>query len=333
MLEKHISKRVIFPKRAQQRFLVIAIEKFGGAKFLAEEMGLSTRTVRDWRREKFSMDYSVLRRICLMKKLTIPKGLKIRDRYWYVLRGGKAGGVAVYKKYGYVGGDPENRKRKWYAWWERKGKFISNSICKRKAIRKPRKNVELAEFVGIIMGDGSISERQVAITLHHLKEREYGRFVSQLAKRLFGVTPSLYHDPADSVIDIVISRTELVAFLSEKLGLKVGNKVRQQFDIPRWIKQSRQFRIACVRGLVDTDGSVFIHRYEVNGRWYAYKKLSFTSFSWPLIISVHKILEEVGINARISQGKEVRIDSVSGMEKYFQVFGFHNPWHLKRYLN
>ncbi|MDP2665234.1 MAG: LAGLIDADG family homing endonuclease, partial [bacterium] len=216
-------------------------------------------------------------------------------------------------------------------WWESIGKFEKNPIFETKTIYKPRRGIELAEFVGIMMGDGGISKYQVAITLHHIDDLEYASFVVNLIKKLFRVTPSVYHSPKDSINDIVVSRKELVQYL-HKLGLPIGNKVKQQFDIPKWIKRNRKFSIACVRGLVDTDGSIFTHRYRVKGKWYAYKKLSFTSASEPLRESVHSLLQKFGFHSR-KTNDDVRLDSIKDMEQYFSSIGSHNPKHLRRYKN
>jgi intein/homing endonuclease len=122
-------------------------------------------------------------------------------------------------------------------------------------------------------------------------------------------------------------------FFFDKLGLKKGDKVKQQVDIPDWIKQNRLYSIACLRGLVDTDGCIFTHSYRVNDKLYRYKKFSFTNSSKFLRQSVFAILKDNGLNPRMSQRKDVRLDSVSDIKKYFQLIGSHNPKHLKRFKN
>lgn len=90
--------------------------------------------------------------------------------------------------------------------------------------------------------------------------------------------------------------------------------------------------IACIRGLVDTDGSVFTHRYRVNGKMYFYKKMCFSSSSPPLIATVHNFLTAEGFYARITRdGKCIRIESVAGAKRYMDIIGPHNEKHLKRY--
>lgn len=328
-------KRVIFPPEKQQKFIQDGLAKLRLSRLsLARFLDVSPRTIFDWQREKFSMPLSAVRRLSHKAGMEIPDGVDVRKRFWYALKGAKAGGLAAYKKYGVVGGDTERRKRKWREWWERRGKFNPPSpITIPRPIKKPNKSTDLAEFVGIVMGDGGISRWQLTITLHDTDDKEYGCFVAKLIKKLFGVAPSIYHYPKSSVNDIVVSRIALVKFCTEELGLKAGNKIKQQVDIPTWVKRNRKFKVACLRGLVDTDGSVFIHRYKVNGKSYSYKKLAFTSLSKPLRLSVCRILRGIGLNPRLSREKDVRIDSVKDMQEYFRVVGSHNPKHLRRYLN
>lgn len=191
----------------------------------------------------------------------------------------------------------------------------------------------MAEFVGIVLGDGGISDKQVTITLNSRDDKEYSTFVIRLIKNLFGVKPSLYHDSKYLAMDIVVSRTKLVKFCTERLGLKKGNKIKQQIDIPDWIKKNKKFSIVCLRGLIDTDGSVFVHRYRVKEKWYSYKKLSFTSYSKPLRRSVYEIMKSNGLNPRLSKNRDVRLDSVEDIKKFFDIIGSSNPKHLKRYKN
>jgi len=331
MAELINSKRASLPSKQQGQFINKILLKIP-IKTAAELCSVSKRTIRDWRREKFSMDLKSIQALSQITKVSLPINLEIKPRYWYVNKGSSIGGIAVFKKYGRVGGDPESRKNKWFKWWNKTGRFKKHPIINvRLPIKRPRKTKELAEFFGILIGDGGITQRQITITLNRVDDKEYCGFVIKLIKKLFDVQPSVYHDVKNSVNDIVISRTELVDWL-HSLGLPIGNKVKQKIDIPKWIKENKKFLISCIRGLVDTDGCVIKHSYSVNGKKYNYKKIAFSSRSEPLIKSVYNSLEKSGLSARITKdGKDVRIESKNEVKKYFEVIGSHNPKHLKKY--
>ncbi len=325
------NKKVRFPAGKQRDFLEKVQQKLDVTlKDLGKVAGVHVRTITDWRREKFLMDLTAAQKFSRKSEISLPSNFEVLNRFWYAAKGARKGGEARYKKYGQVGGDSAARMEKWQEWWSTKGKFeTANASFQRKSVRKPRKSTELAEFLGIMLGDGGITSYQASITLHDRDDLQYSVFVTDLVEHLFGVRPSVYHRPKSSVNTIVVSRRDLVDFLCIH-GLPIGNKVRQQCDIPGWIKSNKKFSIACVRGLVDTDGSIFTHRYVVNGKQYSYKKLGFTSRSAPLQRSVAHILERAGIFPRIS-GYDVRVDSIADMDRYFKIIGTHNPKHLKRY--
>lgn len=323
-------KRAVFPSGKQRAFLERIAEEITIAE-MARISRCSERAIRDWRREEFSMPLAAVHALSKQSGVRIPKSMGTRDAYAHTARAGKIGIATVIKKYGRIPHDEPYREKQWRIWWESTGKFKKNLVLKSKAVHRPRRSEELAEFVGIMMGDGGISKYQVAITLHHADDSEYASFVVGTIKKLFKIVPGVYHSPKKSVNNIVVSRKELVRYLHE-LGLPMGNKVKQQFDIPEWIRHDRKFSIACLRGLIDTDGCVFTHRYKVKGKWYAYKKLSFTSASKPLRESVYTLLQEFGFHPRIT-GEDVRLNSVEDMGRYFSSIGSHNPKHLRRYKN
>lgn len=324
--------RIRLPRGEQKKFIDSAIARSGNAVAIASLLEISPRTVRDWRREKFLMSYEALQAISERYRIPMPVDITIEDEFWYTSKGAHEGGLASYKKQGGQIGDPTIRKQRWLEWWEREGKFNSKFGWTPLPFDKPEKSVAFAEFIGIMMGDGGMTPAQLAITLHHIDDLAFSQFVVHLIERLFGIKPSVYHHPKDSVNIITISRSGLVKHLHE-LGLPIGNKVKQRFDIPFWIKENREYMIACIRGLVDTDGSVFTHRYRVNGKMYFYKKICFSSSSPPLIATVQQFLAKEGFYARISRnGKNIRIESIAGVKQYFDLIGTSNPKHLKRYL-
>lgn len=327
-----LKSRAIFPAGRQKAFLEKAQRTLlMSTGSLASFLRLSSRTITDWKREKFSMSFAALKKITKAINQSIPSIVDIKKPYWYTHHAGRAGGQALYKKYGIVGGNPKHRIRQWRKWWRKEGQFKTRpAFMQAKPIRKPHRSKALAEFVGIMLGDGGMSQRQLTITLHHVDDQEYLQFVKGLIRHLFHVPISIYHDWEDSVNRLTVSRTELIKFCT-KIGLVVGNKIAKQVHIPSWILHNPQYRVACVRGLIDTDGSIFQHRYQVKGKWYSYTKMGFTSRSRPLLFSVQRILKNLKIRSIITGKYNVRIDAQQDLHLYFATVGSHNPKHLKKY--
>ncbi|OIO49096.1 MAG: hypothetical protein AUJ34_01795 [Parcubacteria group bacterium CG1_02_41_12] len=334
MLESLKDKRAVFPKNKQRDFLARVESKTQKTESeLAPLLNIHSRTLREWKKEKYSIPLKSLKKLCAMTNCSMPSNIVIKEPFWWTKKAAIIGGNATYRKYGIIGGNQELRKKQWRKWWEKKGKHtIKNSkILKRKTIQKPRKSEKLAEFIGIMLGDGGLSHRQINISLHYRDDKPYAKFVATLIKNLFGLNPSIYFRAKKSINTIVVSRTDLVEFLTKNIGLKIGNKIKQQVGIPKWIKQKRQYQIACLRGLIDTDGSIFKHQYKVNKKQYQYKKMDFTSRSFPLLNSVSDILKKLDIKHRKSGAYSIRIESIKAVNRYFDIVGTHNPKHLKKY--
>ena len=325
-------KRVLFIKGEQRKFIDLVMEKLNAnINKLAFLANVHPRSIRDWKREKLSVPLTALNIFCTEANLPMPKEIEIKEPFWYSSKGSMAGWLAVKKKYGErVPINEEHRKKKWYEWWEKEGQFKKNNLIHLLPFKKPRKSKELAEFFGIMMGDGGITNSQICVTLHHIDDLEYSKFVIKLMKKLFDILPSVYHIKKMSVNNIVISRSGLVKYLNS-MGLLIGNKIKQGLNIPSWINKNRSYKIACLRGLVDTDGCIFIHKYKVKGKYYSYKKLSFTSYSKPLRDSVCFIMKNFGLNPRLAANRDVRLDSKDDIKNYFKIVGSHNPKHLRKY--
>jgi hypothetical protein len=258
----------------------------------------------------------------------MPKVSQI-DRYAHTRDAGLRGGRAVMEKYGRVPVDENIRRRQWEKWWEQEGKYTIPELSE-KLVIQPAKSDDLAEFVGIMLGDGGMSAYQLSVTLHSVDDFEYGKYVQKLMYKLFGVKTSVYYRKDMQAHSIVLSRKKAVDYMCS-LGLVVGNKVYQKIKIPDWILENEEYSLACLRGLMDTDGSIYLHTYQVNNKVYRYKKICFSSASAPLRKDVQFILHRFGSAATCS-GTNVRIDAISDVKRYIDIVGSHNPKHLKRYI-
>ncbi len=135
----------------------------------------------------------------------------------------------------------------------------------------------------------------------------------------------------DGRSNIVVSATNLVKFL-EKMGIKKGNKVTNQIDVPDWIFEKKGYQASCLRGLFDTDGCVYKHSYKVAGKGYSYLKMSFRNYSIPLVKSIKRMLEKLNYHPVIDINHQtVYINRPEEVKKYFSKIGTSNPRYLNRY--
>lgn len=166
------------------------------------------------------------------------------------------------------------------------------------------------------------------ISFNSKTDKECSVFLGNVLKKLFSINSHIHPRKNCNGADIVVSSSNLIDFLL-KQGLVAGNKVRNQVDIPHWIYDKVAYQKACVRGLIDTDGSFYCHKYNSNGKNYNYLKLCFASRSRPLLNSVWRILKKFNFEAYL-HGDQVFIYSRPGIKKYFEEIGSHNQKHLNK---
>ena len=108
------------------------------------------------------------------------------------------------------------------------------------------KDQRLAEFAGIIMGDGHIQHRSdsnperdtstyfISVTLNEA-EKNLIEHTKTLLHEITGLTPKEYEKDG-RCIRIVLHSKELVRRL-RNIGLEAGNKKENQISVPAWIKK------------------------------------------------------------------------------------------------
>ncbi|MFA5023505.1 MAG: LAGLIDADG family homing endonuclease [Patescibacteria group bacterium] len=203
----------------------------------------------------------------------------------------------------------------------------------RKLIKVPQESTRLAELMGIEFGDGGIGNSwQMVVTLNAEKDAEYALYVEKIMYNLFGVKIR-FRKRGKRTLQIISSSTSLVDFLVKK-GAARGNKVKQNFDIPSWVRKNKNYEKAFVRGLVDTDGGLYVHRHVIKGINYRNIGFCFTSFSRNLLYSVSDIFRKFGVEPHIAaRGSRICLYSESAIKKYLRIFGSNNPRVINLYKN
>lgn len=329
-----INMRVKFPLGQQQTFLE-NIQRLTGASTtdLASRIGVCARTMRDWRRERWQMDEQSLDRLCQLANLPKPTQIIVLPEHWSTEKASRLGGLRRVTLYGSPG-TAEGRRRGGLAaqaTLNTQARLVPRGGWKvRKTILIPAHSEKLAEFFGIMLGDGCIRNGwQVGISFNQHGDQPYALFIQQLIKQLFGLEASCVIRPSSA--DLVISSVALVDFLREH-GFPAGSKCETLTEVPGWIRDVTEFRVACLRGLMDTDGCVFRHRYRVNGKEYSYPKLGFAAAISCLTQFVAETFRQLALRAHIhQQGQRVFVYSWKDVIRYFEVVGTHNPRYQQRF--
>lgn len=178
---------------------------------------------------------------------------------------------------------------------------------------------ELAEFFGIMLGDGHLTNFQVTVTLG-TKEWGYAKHIVRLIQKLFNVKAK---------ICVRKNRAKIVYFGSVDIsdwlqgGGLVLNKVRAQVDAPRWLLKRRSYKESLVRGFFDTDGSIYRLRYGI--------QLSFTNAPKPLLTTLQSVLKTLGYKVSEISGIRFYLTRISDIERFFKEIKPENKKHVRRF--
>ncbi len=210
---------------------------------LASRYRISSRTLRDWRRGKFLPSLETLKTIAKDFQIKLPP-FEVVPQYWYITsENARRAALVRLKLYG-PPGTPDGRRKGGLTSQQKRREnpeYYRRLGCKvAKKFTPLKKTKHLSELFGILLGDGGITQNQVKITLHKTDDRAYSRFVKKLITQEFEEKPSLYE--RENVLIYMLSGRNLVKNL-ESFGLKKGNKIKNQVDIPKWILKNKKFAL------------------------------------------------------------------------------------------
>ena len=185
----------------------------------------------------------------------------------------------------------------------------------------------LAEFFGILLGDGSTTEYFTRVYLNRVADKPYASFVTNLAKQLFPNIPVRRREKVDNgTIEIQISVRGVGDYL-RKTGF--NPKTRK---VPVWITKNQEFSISTMRGLFDTEGSVGIKFFHGKKGNYFYKQLTVTNTNKNILNFLRKTLSSLGFHPTRTRNKNIYISNRKDIYKYMNIVGSHNPKLIKRLI-
>lgn len=208
-------------------------------------------------------------------------------------------------------------------WGQTKGGFLSYSNTK--PCRKLEKSEELAELIGILLGDGNTFRKaggrvlQVRIATNRRTELAYSReFIYPLMRKLTGLEPSFkIHENA---IYVCINSKGFIREL-ELMGIHSGNKIRNRACIPQWIFSKKSYLQACIRGLVDTDGCI----HQLSKKDPNLGRISFKNFNPKLLEDYRKAMFILNFHPSKVTYNNIFVTRKSDLIRYRREIGSSNP--------
>ncbi|MBU0629283.1 MAG: hypothetical protein KKC75_08920 [Nanoarchaeota archaeon] len=213
--------------------------------------------------------------------------------------------------------------------------FQSNSI----KIKNKRK---LAEFIGILLGDGSLclkdgivnTNNRLKITLNKTDDAPYILYIKNLIKDLLGIEPIVKPRQYEkNTVDVFIFNKNIILFLIDEIGLKLSPKWGRAI-IPKEFL-SRNLGLYVLRGYFDTDGALVT----TNNNGTIYPRLEMKICPSPMQNQFITLLNQYCFNFgvyKIGKGKvRIQLNGKNELKKWIKLVGFSNKKHIskiKRFL-
>lgn len=163
---------------------------------------------------------------------------------------------------------------------------------------KSKLTPEIAEIVGIMMGDGGLyldrlKKYQTSVSFHK-EEKQYLYYVKELLENNFKYKFCITELESEYLLrntSVFVGKT-LISY-----GLSSGNKVKNNVIIPTWVLTKNKFITSFVRGFFDTDGCVY--------RKYAnYLQIQIKLGSKITLESIRNAIIKLGFNPTVIQRDE-----------------------------
>lgn len=310
-------RRVKLEKGQQNKLIQDLTDKYGSLKSISEKWNMSYSMIKKYNQGIFLLPENIFNKIISELDINL-EGLNVSylDYNWGMKIGSRNGMKALETKY------PE----KINLW--RKQALIKSHKNRLKKIKFPEFNESLAEFIGIYLGDGTLTEYCLRISGDKRYDLNYFNHVNKIAFDNFRIMGKIYADKITNQLSLAFFSKELSSFFTKELGIKVGDKIRNKSLIPLFIMENQSLSIACLRGLVDTDGS--ISRRGRNGSQFT---ITFNNHNIPLLLQVKEISDNSDIFTFFSEkDKCIGTNKADKIKEYFSKIGSSNLRHIVRYI-
>lgn len=199
--------------------------------------------------------------------------------------------------------------------------------------KKIKYSGELAEIIGIIMGDGGLyldrlNKYQITVAFNK-KEEHYLKYVKRLFEDHFNYKFCISKGKDEFLLR---NNSVFVGDYLIKSGIKCGNKINNKVVVPNWISRKEEFLLRFIKGFFDTDGCV----YRKYGK---YAQIQIKLGCEETISSISNVLIKLGFKpTRIQKeycGKffswKIYLTRQKEIEKFFKKVKPRNQKHNARY--
>ncbi len=240
---------------------------------------------------------------------------------------GRAGGLARIRLYGNLGTPAGRRLGGMNSLKTHRLKNTGFKLLR--TIALPENSEALAELLGILAGDGHVGTYQTTVTTNSETDYEHAKYTQRLFEKLFAIPVKISQRKNQKACVVTVSSKSVCRFLVKK-GMIQGNKIRLGVRIPGWVRLHKNFRLAFVRGLFDTDGSVYLDTHRIKGHTYQNIAMMFSNRSSFLLNDFKSTLKSLQLHPTQKTKYAVFLRRRRDIQQYFELIGSSNPKHSRK---
>ena len=198
-------------------------------------------------------------------------------------------------------------------------------------------NKDMAEFYGVLMGDGCISRYKnqnkivyaIRIDGNSLTDKEYYLYLQKLIYKIIERKTKIKYRKNCNGIYLYFVCKNLAEFLNKYLNFPYGKK--GEIKIHNRIVNNKNLLKYTLKGFFDTDGSLYFTKNNSKIRNYPIIELSTHSKS--LMYQLKEILDNFGFNTKLSHYKDsVKLHGKHNLQKWMELIGSNNYHKFYRFL-
>ncbi|MFA6416468.1 MAG: hypothetical protein WCW56_03220 [Candidatus Paceibacterota bacterium] len=177
-----------------------------------------------------------------------------------------------------------------------------------------KKDGNLAELIGVVLGDGHIEIFPRTECLYVLSNSNNPGFIkrySTLIEKTFQKEPTVTKMPHANCVRIRLYEKNI----SRRLGVPSGSRNRAKIEVPKWILKNPDFVVRYLRGLYEAEGSFCVHLPTCT-----YKFL-FAGVNQSMLGNVFKLVEGLGFHPHMGK-KQVQVSRKEEVYRLKELIGF-----------
>jgi hypothetical protein len=176
------------------------------------------------------------------------------------------------------------------------------------------KDGDLAELIGVILGDGNLSifpRTERLLIFSNSNNKGFINRYARLVEKIFEKRPA--------VKNLVTSKCTRISIyekhICKRLGMSSGSKSKKHFTVPRWILKERNFVLRYLRGLYEAEGNFSMHKPTCT------YKMFFSNSNISLERIVYRLVKGLGFHPNLS-GQKVQISRKKEVYDFIRLISF-----------